>query len=201
MILEVILITTQEKILAEAFKLFLSKGYSGVSINDIIDAVGITKGGFYHHFKSKEELFHKTMVNFTESQIKPYISFFENDKTSLREKLEFMSEKVVEVCNSEEIKTLFVDMNILYMEILKKHSKLFELFKDDYKKIQGLIVNAFEKEKEKGILRSDLDCEGAAFHFIAYLKGAGVYSLFLNVNDLSNNVQFFLEQFWNSVKV
>jgi AcrR family transcriptional regulator len=36
--------------------LFFERGYERTTINDIIDRAGVSKGGFYHHFSSKEEL-------------------------------------------------------------------------------------------------------------------------------------------------
>lgn len=39
-----------------SISLFVEKGFSATSIQDIVDRVGVTKGSFYYHFKSKEEL-------------------------------------------------------------------------------------------------------------------------------------------------
>ncbi|MCK9915616.1 TetR/AcrR family transcriptional regulator [Microbacteriaceae bacterium K1510] len=47
----------RERIVRSAAKLFLEKGYDKVSINDIIDVVGGSKGTIYSHFGSKEKLF------------------------------------------------------------------------------------------------------------------------------------------------
>lgn len=47
---------TKERILHTAFGLFLEKGYENTPIQAIIDAVGIAKGTFYHHYRSKEEM-------------------------------------------------------------------------------------------------------------------------------------------------
>jgi TetR/AcrR family transcriptional repressor of nem operon len=33
-----------------------AKGYSGTTVDDLCLAAGVTKGGFFHHFKNKEEL-------------------------------------------------------------------------------------------------------------------------------------------------
>ena len=41
-------------ILDAAERLFLEKGYEGTSVQDILDALGMSKGGFYHYFDSKE---------------------------------------------------------------------------------------------------------------------------------------------------
>lgn len=48
---------TVQKILDAALKLFLEKGYEQTTILDIVDNMGgMTRGAFYHHFKSKEEV-------------------------------------------------------------------------------------------------------------------------------------------------
>ena len=47
----------KEEILKTASKMFLTNGYDNTSIEDITRSCGITKGAFYYHFKSKEEIF------------------------------------------------------------------------------------------------------------------------------------------------
>lgn len=47
---------TLEHILNVSARLFTEKGYEKTSIQDIIAAIGMSKGAVYHHFKSKEEL-------------------------------------------------------------------------------------------------------------------------------------------------
>ena len=47
---------TRRKILDVAFRLFLEKGYDHTTIQDIVDALGMSKGAVYHHFKSKEDI-------------------------------------------------------------------------------------------------------------------------------------------------
>ena len=48
---------TREKILESARRLFNRKGYSGVSIEEIMSDAGLTHGGFYRHFSGKDELY------------------------------------------------------------------------------------------------------------------------------------------------
>jgi len=47
---------TRESILDTAQALIFDRGYGGVSIDSVIREVGITKGAFFHHFKSKAAL-------------------------------------------------------------------------------------------------------------------------------------------------
>jgi TetR/AcrR family transcriptional regulator, transcriptional repressor for nem operon len=53
--------TLKERIVEESLKLFSVKGYMSTSTTDIILAAGTSKGGFYNHFKSKEQLFYETL--------------------------------------------------------------------------------------------------------------------------------------------
>jgi len=39
-----------------AQRLFLTRGYERTTINDVIAAAGLSKGAFYHHFRSKEDM-------------------------------------------------------------------------------------------------------------------------------------------------
>jgi len=47
----------KERIIHESLKLFSLKGFLNTSIHDILTAANTSKGGFYNHFASKEELF------------------------------------------------------------------------------------------------------------------------------------------------
>jgi TetR/AcrR family transcriptional regulator, transcriptional repressor for nem operon len=49
-------IATREKILDGARDLVLKLGYSGMKIDHVLEHVGLTKGAFFHHFKTKEDL-------------------------------------------------------------------------------------------------------------------------------------------------
>ncbi len=47
---------TREKLLEVAERAVLEKGFAATSIEELISAVGITKSGFFYHFKGKGEL-------------------------------------------------------------------------------------------------------------------------------------------------
>jgi TetR/AcrR family transcriptional regulator, transcriptional repressor for nem operon len=44
------------RVIAGASKLFREKGFEGVGVADLMRAAGMTHGGFYNHFASKDEL-------------------------------------------------------------------------------------------------------------------------------------------------
>jgi AcrR family transcriptional regulator len=50
-------VQTADKILDTAHGLFMERGYVGVSINDVVRAVGITKPSLYYHYADKQALY------------------------------------------------------------------------------------------------------------------------------------------------
>lgn len=58
--------STKEKILNEALRLFSEKGYSDVYVGDIAEAVGIKAPSLYKHFKGKQEIFDSCVEKFYE---------------------------------------------------------------------------------------------------------------------------------------
>jgi AcrR family transcriptional regulator len=51
-------IRTRQNIVEKSLQLFSVKGYFNTSINDILEATGLTKGGLYGHFRSKEDIWY-----------------------------------------------------------------------------------------------------------------------------------------------
>ncbi len=46
----------RERVVKEAAKLFRERGFDGVGVGELMAAAGLTHGGFYNHFGSKDEL-------------------------------------------------------------------------------------------------------------------------------------------------
>ncbi len=49
--------TMRARIMNQAASLFVTRGYAGISMREIAEAVGVSKAGLYYHFKDKEDLF------------------------------------------------------------------------------------------------------------------------------------------------
>src|ERR1043165_1706109 len=56
--------STRQRIVTSAARLFNRKGFSEVTICEIMTAAGLTHGGFYRHFKSKDELYSEVITQF-----------------------------------------------------------------------------------------------------------------------------------------
>jgi AcrR family transcriptional regulator len=51
--------STKTRILQEAARIFTEKGYEGASMQDLAQALGLSKAALYHHFRSKEEILYQ----------------------------------------------------------------------------------------------------------------------------------------------
>ncbi|NBM17398.1 TetR family transcriptional regulator [Streptomyces sp. GC420] len=48
-----------QRLLAAATRLFAERGYDKTSVQEIVEAAGVTKGALYHYFGSKDDLLHE----------------------------------------------------------------------------------------------------------------------------------------------
>ncbi|SFL46731.1 TetR/AcrR family transcriptional regulator [Streptomyces pini] len=48
-----------QRLLAAATRLFADRGYDRTSVQEIVEAAGVTKGALYHYFGSKDDLLHE----------------------------------------------------------------------------------------------------------------------------------------------
>ena len=60
---------TRDKILAESKALVFENGFSGTSIDQILQRTGITKGAFFYHFKTKNALAKALIEEFAREDI------------------------------------------------------------------------------------------------------------------------------------
>lgn len=78
--------TLKERIIEAAYELFGEKGYDKTTIAQIIKKAGASKGGFYHHFQSKEEILETITFAYIERVRKAYRDVLEDDSMTVIEK-------------------------------------------------------------------------------------------------------------------
>lgn len=60
---------TREQLLQAAMELMLEKGYTATTLDEICKKAGVTKGGFFHYFVSKEDLGKAALEHFWQSRM------------------------------------------------------------------------------------------------------------------------------------
>lgn len=59
---------TKQNICKEAYKLFVERGYKDVTMKDICEVTGLSRGGLYRHYESTRQIFQEIIDEFTQKQ-------------------------------------------------------------------------------------------------------------------------------------
>ena len=161
---------TKEYIIDESYKLFLHKSYEAVSISDISQAIGLTKGALYHHFLNKEELF--------KAVIDKYLSVISlrdvKEDITLAEFIELNIDYVKRIVYTICIDDLpFVPVNYmsLLIDALRHYPGYAEekesFFTYEIDKLKNILDNAVKN----GEIRADIDTNVVALNFFSISVG------------------------------
>ncbi len=80
-------ITLKQRIKEQSILLFEKKGFTETSIQDIVDALGVTKGTFYYYFSSKEQLLMDIHLHYIDDLLQHQLEILVDNKKSCKEKL------------------------------------------------------------------------------------------------------------------
>jgi TetR/AcrR family transcriptional repressor of nem operon len=71
---------SRERILDTASRLFRERGLDGIGVADLMNGAGLTHGGFYGHFASKEELMAQACARALRASVQRWERIAEGDK-------------------------------------------------------------------------------------------------------------------------
>ncbi|MCU9850061.1 TetR/AcrR family transcriptional regulator [Defluviimonas sp. WL0024] len=96
---------TRERLLKAAKQLVMSKGFAGMSIDDVLRATDLTKGAFFHHFKSKADLADQLMRWYAENDMKMFRTLLAEAEAAhddpLDQLLKFLTDFEAYLCDPE----------------------------------------------------------------------------------------------------
>ena len=119
--------STEEKIKNAARIIFHSKGYAATRTRDIADEAGINLALLNYYFRSKEKLFDMIMLESLQGFRQSLAGVFNNEKTSLENKIETLVSNYIDLLIDQPDIPLFV------LSELRTHpQKLVSIMKVDY---------------------------------------------------------------------
>ncbi|MET8978712.1 TetR/AcrR family transcriptional regulator [Streptomyces sp. NPDC004539] len=83
-----------QRLLAAATRLFAEQGYDRTSVQEIVEAAGVTKGALYHYFGSKDDLLHEVYARVLRVQ-QERLDAFANADEPIEERLRAAAADVV----------------------------------------------------------------------------------------------------------
>lgn len=137
---------TVEKILEVSLALFNEKGYEKTTIQDIVNALGMSKGAIYHHFKSKDEIIEALSERCYHGDAQMELLRNASDKTGI-EKLRAIIYRQIQNEEKKQIDTISIN--------LWKNPKIFMSGMAENLSVNSQIVERILKEgMEDGSIRS-----------------------------------------------
>ena len=84
------------EIMDAAMMLFMEKGYTNTTTQDIVDKVNISRGLLYYHFKNKEDILYCLIEQYSDRLLKDiYIITYDEDKTAIEKLRSFIDVKII----------------------------------------------------------------------------------------------------------
>lgn len=141
-------LSTEQKILVAAKKVFVSKGMAGARMQDIADEAGINKALLHYYFRSKEKLFEVIFMEAAHKLFPKINSIFEAD-TPLFEKISQFCEEYIPVIMENQYLPLFV-LNEINKEPARFLSKVWS--KENLPRPQKFLEQ-IEREIKRGTIK------------------------------------------------
>ncbi|MCL7747254.1 TetR/AcrR family transcriptional regulator [Halalkalibacter alkaliphilus] len=145
----------KEKIIEKSVDLFGQNGFTETSIQDIVEALGVTKGTFYYYFKSKEELLMEIHLRYIDDLLTSQEEIV-NKVTSQEQKLfemVYMLMKHIEG-HGQSARVFFREMQHLNEVHLEDIFKKSDEFKENIKRVidKGIETGEFRKDLHSNII-------------------------------------------------
>lgn len=161
---------TREKIVEIACTLMRQKGFHATTLEDIVRELGMSKGSFFHYFKTKEELGYAVIESYRTRLMKIMNEAFEQADKSPLERMNLYFETWIQ--NFLKKGVTGCPCGVLAQELSDRHDgfrlklvEIFDQFTQEWTKL-------FEEAKACGELYAKVDCQKLAEFLVGDFQGA-----------------------------
>ena len=147
--------TTKEKIVEEAFKLFLNNNFEKVSISDIEQAIGKTRGAIFYFFKNKEDIFNEVVDTYLIKTQHPFIKFQVEESSSLKQFINlYISE--INTTMSKMLSLSVINIYKQYFFLYLQASRIYPNFAEIMTNNSIEEISLWEKEISRAIITKEI---------------------------------------------
>ncbi len=177
---------TKQRLYEIAKRLFMERDFNEVSLEDITDEAGITKGAFYVHYESKDALIAILIADFASSADMDYKAFLEALPIDIpaSDQLLALVGKIADVL----VDTIgYENMKKVYQLLLVKTVDT-EAVKDYSRELYRLFHNILVEGIRRGEFKDSLSAEELSRHFVIAFRGLS-YEWCIRYPDFNLKVQ------------
>jgi TetR/AcrR family transcriptional repressor of nem operon len=158
---------TRQRIVAAAAPLFNQRGFAGCSMQDVMEATGLEKGGLYRHFGSKEELAAEAFRYSLAQSVKMRTDDLEEIDGAIA-KLRYVVDRFV--ATPSAIKGGCPLLNTA-IDADDGNKALRKLVRDGFRNWKSRLAVLVDAGKQNGEIRAEVDTRQVANTFVALLEG------------------------------
>ena len=199
---------TEHEILEMAFAMFLEKGFSEVSTNELIREAGLTKGGFYYSFKSREDLDQRVVEKF----IHPFFTKpVEKMQEAWEEKRQdiptgellwhgfFMPQRFINYQRGIGREIAFRNFYFLLYESMKKFPEVGGYFKEFNSQKGEILRRILERGQMRGEIGKTIDLENYVTMILAMQDGILALKVLDDGIDDEEKYKNIQKQMWRDI--
>lgn len=184
----------KEKIITESLKLFSLKGFLSTSISDILAATNSSKGGFYNHFRSKDDLYFAVLEkakNVWRERNLDGLTEIENPIDKIKKLLANYKDKYLKDSMNFPGGCIFVTLSV---ELDDQRPNLASELKKGFDGLKSLINRLLDEGKKSGQVREELNTGAITEMIFAGMVGASViYGVEKSATALDQRIDYLLE--------
>ena len=166
---------THKRILDAAQAMILDHGYAGVSVDQLISSLGLTKGAFFHHFKSKRELARTLIKRYSDEGVQLF-----SDNLARAKKLsdDPLQQFLIFIGLYEEIFDGLTEpypgclLASYVMEMQQFDDEMRDIINVEFYLSRNELARLIEQIIEKYPPRAEVDAESLADGFMSLFEGA-----------------------------
>lgn len=149
--------------------LFWRKGYGETSLDDLVQATGVSRYGFYSSFGDKHQLFLKAMELYSETVISGVLGPMERPDAGLAEIRGYFSFLMLHQAAAEGQAGCLIGNSAL--EIAETDAAVATRVHHHFARMRGAFLNALLHAAQRGELAADRDLEALADHLVGVVLG------------------------------
>lgn len=156
-----------ERLLAAATRLFAEQGFESTSVQQIVDAAGVTKGAMYHYFGSKDDLLYEIYARVLRLQTER-MSRLADGPGDAEDRLRAVAVDVVATTaeNLEDTIIFFRSMHMLHPD---KRAEVRAERRRYHERVRQLV----EEGQKSGVFRSDKSADLVVDYFFGAVHHLG----------------------------
>jgi TetR/AcrR family transcriptional repressor of nem operon len=184
----------KERIIHESLKLFSLKGFLSTSITDILKAANSSKGGFYNHFASKEDLFFQVLDEarriWREKNLAG-LDEIESPVGKVAKLLENYRDQYLKDTENFPGGCIFI---IFSVELADQRPHLSQEVNKGFVRLKAMIQRLLDEGKESGELRRDVSTSAVTEMLFAGMVGVSViYGVDKSSNGLDRSINTLID--------